>query len=319
MKLIFAGTPEFAAQALDAILAAGHEVLLVLTQPDRPAGRGMSLQPSPVKQRALLAGIEVFQPPGLKEAEAQARVAAAVADGAELMVVVAYGLLLPRAVLDLPPMGCINIHASLLPRWRGAAPIQRAIEAGDDETGVCIMQMEAGLDTGPVLLSAALPIAADDNAASLHDKLAELGARLCVEVLRRWPLPATPQAATGVTYARKIDKAEAMIDWRRTAIELDRHVRAFNPFPGAQTRFAGQNIKLWRAWPLAAAGEPGRILALDREQIVVACGEGALAIGELQKAGGKRLPVREFLAGRPLKPGDFFEFATAAAGENPAE
>ena len=319
MKLIFAGTPEFAAQALDAIVAAGHQVTLVLTQPDRPAGRGMSLQPSPVKQRALAAGIEVFQPVSLKDAAAQARVAAAVAEGAEVMVVAAYGLILPQTVLDLPRFGCINIHASLLPRWRGAAPIQRALLAGDAETGVCIMQMEAGLDTGPVLMREAFPIAGDDTTASLHDKLAELGARLCVEVLRRWPLPATPQAATGVTYARKIDKAEAMIDWRRTAIELDRHVRAFNPFPGAQTRFAGQNIKLWRAWPLAVAGEPGCILALDREQIVVACGEGALAIGELQKAGGKRLPVREFLAGRPLEPGDFFEFTTAAAGENPAE
>ncbi|WP_371323855.1 methionyl-tRNA formyltransferase [Dechloromonas sp. ZY10] len=307
MKLIFAGTPEFAAQALDAIIAAGHQVTLVLTQPDRPAGRGMSLQPSPAKQRALAAGIEVFQPLSLKAAEAQARVAAAVADGAAVMVVAAYGLILPQAVLDLPRFGCINIHASLLPRWRGAAPIQRALEAGDAETGVCIMQMEAGLDTGPVLLAGALPIAAEDNAASLHDKLAELGARLCVEALAALPLPATAQPEAGVTYAHKIDKAEALVDWRRPALALDRHVRAFNPFPGAQARFAGQTVKLWRARPVAGDGAPGTVLAVDREQVVIACGEGALAVSELQKAGGKRLPVREFLAGHPLKAGDAFE------------
>ena len=307
MKLIFAGTPEFAAQALDAIVAAGHQVTLVLTQPDRPAGRGMSLQPSLVKQRALAAGIEVFQPVSLKDAAAQARVAAAVAEGAEVMVVAAYGLILPQAVLDLPRFGCINIHASLLPRWRGAAPIQRALEAGDAATGVCIMQMEAGLDTGPVLLSESLPIAADDHAASLHDKLAGLGARLCVEALAQLPLAATPQPAAGVTYAHKIDKAEAQVDWRRSAQALDRHVRAYNPFPGAQARFGGQTVKLWRATPVAGSGPAGTVLAVDREQVVIACGDGALAVSELQKAGGKRLPVREFLAGHPLKAGDVFE------------
>ena len=307
MKLIFAGTPEFAALALDAILAAGHEVTLVLTQPDRPAGRGMSLQPSPVKQRALTAGIEVFQPLTLKEAGAQARVAAAVAEGAEVMVVAAYGLILPQAVLDLPRFGCINIHASLLPRWRGAAPIQRAIEAGDAETGVCIMQMEAGLDTGPVLLAGRLPIAADDNAATLHDRLAGLGATLCVEALGSLPLPAVAQPAEGVTYAHKIDKAEALIDWQRPASAIDRHVRAFNPFPGALARLGGQTLKIWRAAPAAGQGEPGRILAVNREQVLVACGDGALAISELQKAGGKRLPVRDFLAGHPLAVGDRFE------------
>ncbi len=310
MKLIFAGTPEFAAQALDAIVAAGHQVTLVLTQPDRPAGRGMSLQPSPVKQRALAAGIEVFQPLSLKDAAAQARVAAAVAEGAEVMVVAAYGLILPQTVLDLPRFGCINIHTSLLPRWRGAAPIQRALEAGDAATGVCIMQMEAGLDTGPVLLSEALPIAADDHAASLHDKLAGLGARLCVEALAQLPLAATPQPEAGVTYAHKIDKAEAQVDWRRSARELDRHVRAFNPFPGAQARFGGQTVKLWRATPVAGSGPAGTVLAVDREQVVIACGDGALAVSELQKAGGKRLPVREFLAGHPLKVGDAFELPT---------
>ncbi|MCH2218717.1 MAG: methionyl-tRNA formyltransferase, partial [Dechloromonas sp.] len=200
MKLIFAGTPEFAAQALSAIVAAGHDVALVLTQPDRPAGRGMSLQPSAVKKVALEHGIEVFQPLTLKDAEAQARVAAV---GAEVMVVAAYGLILPQAVLDMPRFGCINIHASLLPRWRGAAPIQRALLAGDSETGVCIMQMEAGLDTGPVLLRAAFPIAANDTTATLHDRLAGLGASLCVEALGKLPLPAEPQPAAGVTYAHK--------------------------------------------------------------------------------------------------------------------
>ena len=306
MKVIFAGTPEFAAQALDAILVAGHEVPLVLTQPDRPAGRGMALQPSPVKQRAVAAGIEVFQPLSLKDAEAQAKVAAIEAD---VMVVAAYGLILPQAVLDLPRFGCLNIHASLLPRWRGAAPIQRALLAGDAETGVCIMQMEAGLDTGPVLLSDAFPIGEDDTTASLHDKLAALGARLIVDALVRLPLPAVPQPVEGVTYAHKIEKAEALIDWSRSAADLDRHLRAFNPFPGAQARFAGQTVKLWAARPVAGQGEIGTILSVDRERIVVACGDGALAISELQKAGGKRLPVQSFLAGHPLKAGERFDLA----------
>ena len=304
MKLIFAGTPEFAAQALSAIVAAGHDVALVLTQPDRPAGRGMSLQPSAVKKVALEHGIEVFQPLTLKDAEAQARVAAV---GAEVMVVAAYGLILPQAVLDMPRFGCINIHASLLPRWRGAAPIQRALLAGDAETGVCIMQMEAGLDTGPVLLRGAFPIAANDTTATLHDRLAGLGASLCVEALGKLPLPAEPQPAAGVTYAHKIEKAEAQIDWTRPAAELDRHIRAFNPFPGAQAQFAGQTVKLWQARPVAGSGPAGSILSVDKREVIVACGEGALAVSELQKAGGKRLPVQQFLAGHPLKEGDRFD------------
>ena len=307
MKVIFAGTPEFAAAALQAIIAAGHAVALVLTQPDRPAGRGMALQASPVKTLALEHGIEVFQPPSLKDAEAQARVAAV---GAEVMVVAAYGLILPQVVLDMPALGCLNIHASLLPRWRGAAPIQRALLAGDEETGVCIMQMEAGLDTGPVLLRGAFPIAPDDTTASLHDRLASLGADLIVEALGRLPLPAAAQPAEGVTYAHKIEKAEALIDWRRTAAEIDRHIRAFNPFPGAQAAFGGQTIKLWRATPAAGSGEPGQILAVSRDAVLVACGAGALAIAELQKAGGKRLPVQQFLAGNALKAGDRFDLAT---------
>lgn len=304
MKLIFAGTPEFAAQALSAIIAAGHEVALVLTQPDRPAGRGMTLQPSAVKKVALAHDIEIFQPLTLKNAEAQAKLAAV---GAEVMVVAAYGLILPQAVLDLPRFGCINIHGSLLPRWRGAAPIQRALLAGDAETGVCIMQMEAGLDTGPVLLRGAFPIEATDTTATLHDRLAELGAVLCVEALGRLPLPAEAQPDEGVTYAHKIEKAEALIDWTKSAAELDRHIRAFNPFPGAQALFGGQTVKLWQATPVAGRGQPGSVLAVDKQAVVIACGEGALAVSELQKAGGKRLPVQQFLAGHPLKVGDRFD------------
>ncbi|UCV28562.1 methionyl-tRNA formyltransferase [Ferribacterium limneticum] len=304
MRVIFAGTPEFAAQALQAIVEAGHDVALVLTQPDRPAGRGMTLQPSAVKKVALEHGIEVFQPLTLKDAEAQAKVAAV---GAEVMIVAAYGLILPQVVLDMPRLGCINIHGSLLPRWRGAAPIQRALLAGDAETGVCIMQMEAGLDTGPVLLRGAFPIAATDTTATLHDRLAELGAKLVVEALGRLPLAAEPQPAEGVTYAHKIEKAEALIDWRKSAAELDRHIRAFNPFPGAQALFRGQTVKLWQATPVAEQGELGTILAVDRHSVVIACGEGALAVTELQKAGGKRLPVQQFLAGHPLTVGDRFD------------
>ena len=214
---------------------------------------------------------------------------------------------LPQAVLDLPRFGCLNIHASLLPRWRGAAPIQRALLASDAETGVCIMQMEAGLDTGPVLLSEAFAIVPNDTSATLHDRLAALGARLVVAALGKLPLPATPQALEGVTYAQKIGKAEAQIDWSQSAIELDRHIRAFNPFPGAQAQFGGQTVKLWRATPVEGSGEKGQILQVDRNRIVVACGSGALAVSELQKAGGKRLAVREFLAGHPLKAGDRFD------------
>ncbi len=305
MKLIFAGTPVFAAEALRALIAAGHEIALVLTQPDRPAGRGMSLQASPVKQLALQHGLAVYQPMTLKTPEAQAELAAV---GAEVMVVAAYGLILPQAVLDLPARGCLNIHASLLPRWRGAAPIQRALLAGDALTGVGIMQMEAGLDTGPLLLQRELAIAPDETAGSLHDRLTVLGAELIVEVLAQpsWPA-AVPQPAEGVIYAHKLEKAEAQIDWTQSAEAIDRQIRAFNPFPGAFARFAGQNVKLWAARVLPAVnGQPGEILQIERQQMVVACGEGALAISELQKAGGKRLPVQQFLAGHPLQVGQSF-------------
>ena len=303
MKVIFAGTPEFAAQALKSIAAAGHEIALVLSQPDRPAGRGMSLQASPVKKVALELGCEVFQPMTLKDPEAQAKVAAV---GADVMVVAAYGLILPQAVLDMPKYGCINIHASLLPRWRGAAPIQRAIEAGDADSGVCIMQMEAGLDTGPVLARVSTPIGLQDTAATLHDRLAELGASAVVDVLSRLPFPAEAQPEEGVTYAAKIDKAEAVIDWQRPAEALHRHIRAFNPFPGAQSQLKGTGVKVWQASVVPLTGVPGTVLSADKQGIVVACGQGALCITELQKAGGKRLPVAQFLAGNALLPGDCF-------------
>ena len=303
MKLIFAGTPDFAALALRAIIGAGHDVVLVLTQPDRPSGRGMLMHASPVKELALASGIEVFQPPTLRDSAAQERLQSI---GAEAMVVAAYGLILPQSVLDMPRLGCLNIHASLLPRWRGAAPIQRAILAGDDETGVGIMQMEAGLDTGPVLMSERLPIEPEDTAASLHDKLAEMGARLIVEALGKLPLPPCPQPESGVTYAAKIDKAEAGLDWRLPAVQLARQIKAFNPFPGAVTRFEKSMIKVWRAELVAGSGTPGLVISADKSGIIVACGEGGLRLTELQKAGGKRLPVDQFLAGTPITAGTRF-------------
>lgn len=307
MKIIFAGTPEFAAQSLAAIAAAGHEIALVLTQPDRPAGRGMALQASPVKKLAQQLAVPIFQPPNFRDAQAREQVAAV---GADVMVVAAYGLILPQAVLDMPRRGCINVHASLLPRWRGAAPIQRAILAGDGESGVCIMQMEAGLDTGPVLLRQAVPILADDHAGTLHDRLAALGARLVVDCLGHLPWAPVPQSAAGVTYAHKIGKAEAIVDWSRDALEIDRQIRAFNPFPGAQGLLGGATLKLWRAAPVDGRGSPGEILAVTRDGITVACGAGALRLTEVQKAGGKRLPVAQFLAGNQLVVGS--RFAAAA-------
>ncbi|MFZ2854533.1 MAG: methionyl-tRNA formyltransferase, partial [Rhodocyclaceae bacterium] len=230
---------------------------------------------------------------------------------AEAMVVAAYGLILPPALLAIPRRGCLNIHASLLPRWRGAAPIQRAILAGDQETGICIMQMDAGLDTGPLLLSAAVPIAADDTSATLHDKLAMSGAQLIVDALARLPLPAEPQPASGATYAAKIGKAEAALDWRQPAAALLRSIRAFNPFPGAFSPFDGAPIKIWCAEATVGSGEPGVVLEVDKRGIVVACGEGALRLTELQKAGGKRLPAKQWLAGTPLLPGRRFSLLEA--------
>ncbi len=307
MRLIFAGTPEFAARALAALLAAGHEVTLVLTQPDRPAGRGMKLMPSAVKQLALQHGIPVYQPEKLRDPASHEPIRAAVAAGAGLMIVAAYGLILPQAVLDLPPLGCVNIHASLLPRWRGAAPIQRAIEAGDTETGITLMQMDAGLDTGAMLLREALPIAPADTASTLHDKLAAQGARLIVEALPQLDklVPAI-QKDGGITYASKITKEEAQLDWHQPATTLARRVRAFNPFPGATALLGDTPLKLWRAEALSGRGEPGTVLASGPEGVQVACGEGVLCLTELQKPGGKRLPIREFLAGFPLPAGSRF-------------
>jgi methionyl-tRNA formyltransferase len=309
MRLIFAGTPEFAAQALAALIAAGHDIPLVLTQPDRPAGRGMKLKASPVKELALEHGLPVEQPERLKAPASWTPIVAAQAD---LMIVAAYGLILPQGVLDIPRLGCVNIHASLLPRWRGAAPIQRAIEAGDAETGITLMQMDAGLDTGAMLSRAALPIAAEDTAGSLHDKLAALGAREIVALLPRLEagtIRAEAQDERLATYAKKIGKADAAVDWRRPAMELDRQVRAFNPVPGAHALLGGEAVKLWRARPAAGRGAPGEIVAVEREAITVACGDGALALLELQKAGGKRLPAAAFLAGNPLTVGQRFELA----------
>jgi methionyl-tRNA formyltransferase len=304
MKLIFAGTPEFAARALEAILAAGHEVALVLTQPDRPAGRGMSLQASAVKKVALAHGIPVSQPERLKDPATHEPIrAACAAGGAELMVVAAYGLILPQAVLDLPRRGCINIHASLLPRWRGAAPIHRAVEAGDAQTGITIMRMEAGLDTGPMLLARAIAIDAQDTTGSLHDRLATLGGKLVVEALARFDqLVPVAQPDDGVTYAKKIDKAEARLDWNQPAAILARKVRAFDPFPGAVVTLAGEAVKAWRGAAVADGGRPGKVLAADAAGIVVACGEGALCITELQKPGGRRVTSADFLHGSPLRP-----------------
>jgi methionyl-tRNA formyltransferase len=305
VKLIFAGSPGFSVYALKALLAAGHQVSLALTQPDRPAGRGMALRPSPVKAFAASNGIAVFQPPTLKDPATWERIRA---ERAEAMVVAAYGLILPRAVLDIPRRGCLNIHASLLPRWRGAAPIQRAILAGDAESGVCIMQMDAGLDTGPVLRSARLPIAPDETAGSLHDKLAGLGARLIVEALAGLPGAPLPQPGDGVTYAAKIEKTEALLDWRSSAALLECKVRAFNPFPGAAAVLNGMPVKIWRAvpLPLEIRETPGAVACAGADGIVVACGEGALRIEELQKAGGRRLSAAQFLSGNPVRPGAAF-------------
>ncbi|MQA41106.1 methionyl-tRNA formyltransferase [Rugamonas aquatica] len=313
MKVIFAGTPEFAAVALQALHEAGFEIPLVLTQPDRPAGRGMHLQPSAVKQYALAQGIEVLQPLSLRTdskdpvraeqaKEAHARLLSTPYD---VMVVAAYGLILPRATLDIKP--CLNIHGSLLPRWRGAAPIHRAIEAGDTETGITIMEMEEGLDTGPMLLIERIAIGEQDTTGIVHDKLAALGGKMIVEALRKMQhgqLEAVVQPEAGVNYAAKISKEEAALDFTQSAVEIGRKIRAFNPFPGAHAAVNGVNVKLWGAEVLEAdsKGPAGRVLAADAQHgIVVACGSGSLRLTELQKPGGKRLPAAEFIKGFPLE------------------
>ncbi|HCY16068.1 MAG: methionyl-tRNA formyltransferase [Curvibacter sp. GWA2_64_110] len=315
MRVIFAGTPEFARVALERLHAAGFDIPLVLTQPDRPAGRGMKLQASPVKQFALDHGIAVAQPHSLRldgkyPDEAAAARAAIEAAQADVMVVAAYGLILPQWVLDTPRLGCLNIHASLLPRWRGAAPIHRAIEAGDVETGVTIMQMDAGLDTGAMLLVEKLAIAPEDSTGSLHDKLAVLGGRMIVEVLELAAcggLHPLPQPAEGVTYAHKIEKHEAAIDWSLPAEVIARRIRAFNPFPGAATVCQGEAIKLWRceidSTSRISDKAPGTILSANEAGVAVQCGSGVLRLTELQRAGGKRLPVTDFLRGFALSAG----------------
>ena len=312
MKVVFAGTPEFAAVALQALHEAGFEIPLVLTQPDRPAGRGMQLQASAVKQYAQKHGIPVAQPQSLRQDGKYPDAAREVhnllqATPHDVMVVAAYGLILPRSILDIAPRGCINIHASLLPRWRGAAPIHRAIEAGDAETGVTIMQMEEGLDTGPMLLIDRLPIEADETTASLHDKLAAMGGRLIVQALHKLEAgdqPATPQPEAGVTYAAKILKEEAALDFSQAAFVLARRIGAFNPFPGAHGSVDGTVVKLWRARVASSqtSAAPGTVLAAnEHEGVLIACGEGVLRVDELQKPGGKRLPAAEFLKGFPLE------------------
>ncbi len=310
LRVAFAGTPEFAACALEAIRAAGHEVALVLTQPDRPAGRGMKLSPSAVKQLALKNGIEVDQPEKLRTDAQRARLIACAPD---VLVVAAYGLILPPAVLELPRLGCINIHASLLPRWRGAAPIHRALEAGDHETGITIMQMDAGLDTGPMLLKRSLPILPDDTTASLHDRLAVLGGECIVEALSALQgegLRPTPQPAEGVTYAAKIGRAEAFVDWSRPALELERALRAFDPFPGLASALRGTVVKFWSAEVVDLDGDhdhqPGTILAADAAGVVIACGCGALRCTVLQRPGSKRLAAGEFLRGFAVCVGERF-------------
>ena len=304
LRVGFAGTPAFAQQALQAILDAGFEVVVALTQPDRPAGRGMQLMPSPVKQLALSHGIPVVQPQSLRNEEAQALVRGYRLD---VLVVVAYGLILPQAVLDMPQFGCLNIHGSILPRWRGAAPIHRAIEAGDAETGVCIMQMDAGLDTGGVVDEARLPIEATDTTALLHDRLAALGAERIVVVLKKLAageaLVAVPQPEVGVCYAHKLEKQESRLDLHAPADELDRKIRAYNPFPGAVLHSGEQAIKVWGARVVEGAGQPGLVLSSDDTGVVVACGERALCLEVLQAPGGKRLKAADFLRGHPLSAG----------------
>lgn len=300
MRIVFAGTPEFAVSSLRAA-ARHHEVVAVYTQPDRPAGRGRGLAPSPVKLEAVARGIPVYQPESLKDEAAQQQLRDLQPD---LMVVVAYGLILPKAVLAIPTHGCWNVHASLLPRWRGAAPIQRAIQAGDAKTGVCLMQMEAGLDTGPVLLHQELPIAATDTGGQLHDKLAELGAQVLSDglgLLRAGIKPiARPQPEQGVTYAHKLDKAEARLDWAQGADVLARTVRAFNPWPIAEATLAGERVRIHGAVALEEAhGQaPGTVLAASRDGIDIACGQGALRLRTLQREGGKAITAGDYLNAR---------------------
>ena len=294
MRIIFMGTPEFSVPALEALAEAGHEIAAVYTQPPRPAGRGRKERPSPVHRRATELGLEVRHPVSLKNTAEQEAFAALEAD---LAVVVAYGLILPQPVLDAPKNGCLNIHASLLPRWRGAAPIHRAIMAGDKETGVCIMRMEAGLDTGPVLLCEATSINPEDTTGTLHDRLSQMGAGLIVQALDRLAdLEPRPQPEEGVTYAEKVSKAETKVDWRRPAVEVDRHIRGLSPFPGAWCEIEGERVKLLQSRLAEGDGAPGQVL----DGFTVACGDGAVEILKAQRAGKQAMGAQEFLRGKPL-------------------
>lgn len=295
MRLVFMGTPEFSVPILDA-LAAHHDVICAYSQPPRPAGRGKQDRPSPVQARAMALGIPTRHPTNLRTPQALADFAALRAD---IAVVVAYGLILPQAILDVPTKGCLNIHASLLPRWRGAAPIHRAIMAGDTETGICIMQMEAGLDTGPVMMRQTMAIDAEDTTAGLHDRLAGLAADLILKALDTLPAP-VPQPAEGVTYASKIDKAEARIDWHRPAVDVDRLIRGLSPFPGAWCDVGGERVKLLRSRLAAGQGAAGAVLNKGPEQVVIACGRGAIEVTLAQREGKKPMQIADFMRGFAL-------------------
>lgn len=309
LKIIFAGTPDFAVPALAALIEIGHDVALVLTQPDRPSGRGMKLKASPVKELALQNQIEVFQPETLKDLDAQSYIEAVKAD---VMIVAAYGLIIPTNVLQMPRLGCYNIHASLLPRWRGAAPIHRSLLAGDAETGVTIMEVVPALDAGAMILKGVLTIGARDTSQSLHDELAKIGADLMVVAMKqlaeKGSLPATPQDESLVTYAAKLQKSEASIDWSQSADLISRQVRAFNPFPVAHAMLGGEVCRIWMATAVGSAVNetPGKVLDVGAT-IQVACGDGVLSIEELQSPGGKRLKARDFVTGHGLKVGQYFE------------
>ena len=309
LRLVFAGTPDFAVRILDALAASRHQLIAVLCRPDQPAGRGRQLNEPPVKQRARALGLPVLQPPSLKDPGAQSEIAALAAD---LMVVAAYGLILPQAVLQRPRLGCINVHASLLPRWRGAAPIQRAIEAGDRETGITIMQMDAGLDTGPMLLARSLPISDAETGGRLHDRLAELGAQLIVEAIDQLALgrlQPQPQPREGVCHAARIERSDEWLDWSLEATRLAHRIRAFDPVPGTRTRLIREAelvLKVWsaRAIEMAHGAPPGTVLAAGMGHLLIACGDGALELLELQRPGGRRQPVEDWLRGFPVAPGE---------------
>ncbi len=314
MKIIFAGTPVFAATALDTLIKENHDIVAVLTQPDRPAGRGMKMTASAVKLLAQAHGLNLLQPQSLKDQTIHAQLREMDAD---LMIVAAYGLILPEAVLKIPRQGCLNIHASLLPRWRGAAPIQRAILAGDQETGITIIQMDAGLDTGAMLLNESIVISRDDTTQTLHDKLSTLGAHAIIKaltLLQQNRLTPVTQDEALACYAVKIRKNETLIDWRKPAEHIDRAIRAYNPAPGAYTSFQRQTIKIWQASVIAHdSDQPGKVTAIERDGIIVACGTGLIRLEIIQKSGGKRLSAAEFLTGFEIHPGDYFDTGNAAA------